>query len=451
MYPLPKGQQLWTRRKIQPARAGAATATGFPLWKTAILVGIALLYWTIILRLLLPGVGTDISVGFRTTYFAVYILTLAAVFSDPKPARDAIMASPAISALILLPLVSTLWTINPSETTNRAIAVAGSSLFGLYLAAYVPQRRALQLLAMTATLAAALSLIFIFAVPSFGIDQLPPWAGSWTGAFGHKNGLGQMSSLGVIVCLIVVLADGLKQSPIAAAGCVLNAILVVGSQSLTAQLVCAVSVVMVLTIGRFIRSFVRFGPLVAGLLLLAIIFVASTYRLEDFFELLGSLGKDPTLSSRVPLWQSLAPFMMDRFWLGFGYEAFWSDHNYAVQIVVERIKFRPWYAHNGVVELWLGLGLVGVALMSYVFLRLTALAANRLYQDETNPTWQLALVFAFQFLVQNFSESTILMRNSMFWSLLVMLAYMVGSASLTPAQKPAPSTAGNGRRKIIAK
>jgi O-antigen ligase len=259
-----------------------------------------------------------------------------------------------------------------------------------------------------------------------------------------------MSSLGVIVCLVVVLADGLKQSPVAVVGCVLNAILVAGSQSLSAQLVCAVSVVMVLTVGRFIRAFVRFGPVVAGLLLLGIIFVASTYRLEDFFELLGSLGKDPTLSSRVPLWQSLAPFMMERFWLGFGYEAFWSDSNYAVQIVVERVKFRPWYAHNGVVELWLGLGMVGLALMIFVFLRLTTLAATRLYQDETNPAWQLALVFAFQFLVQNFSESTILMRNSMFWSFLVMLAYMLGS-SLKPTQKPALATTADRRRKIIAK
>jgi exopolysaccharide production protein ExoQ len=237
----------------------------------------------------------------------------------------------------------------------------------------------------------------------------------------------------------------------AAAGCLLNTILVAGSQSLTAQLVCAVSVIMVLTIGRFIRSFVRFGPLVAGLLLLAIAFVASLYRLEDFFELLGSLGKDPTLSSRVPLWQSLAPFMLDRFWLGFGYEAFWSDNNYAVQIVVERVKFRPWYAHNGVIELWLGLGMVGLALMIYVFLRLTALAATRLYQDETNPAWQLALVFAFQFLVQNFSESTILMRNSMFWSLLVMLAYMLGSAPVTRTQRPKLMPAADRRRRIIAK
>jgi exopolysaccharide production protein ExoQ len=331
-----------------------------------------------------------------------------------------------LTALLVLPLVSTFWSINPSETINRAIAIAGSSLFGPYLAAYLPSRQTLTLLAVTATIAAAASIVLIAAVPSLGIDQLPPLAGSWTGAFGHKNMLGQMSSLGVIVCLLVVLSEGWRRAPVPATGCVLNAAPLAGSQSLTAQAICVLSVAVILLVHRFVRTIVTFGPVIVCALAVTILMLASTFSLDDIFALLASLGKDPTLSSRLPLWQSLVPFMMERFWLGHGYEAFWSDTNYAVRVVVERVHFRPWYAHNGLIELWLGLGITGAALMAYVLGRMIGQATAR-----------LAVAMIVILIMSNAMESSFPERNDRLWCLTAWLYLALPTTAAAPRREVA--------------
>jgi exopolysaccharide production protein ExoQ len=121
------------------------------------------------------------------------------------------------------------------------------------------------------------------------------------------------------------------------------------------------------------------------------------------------------------MWIALMPFMEERFWLGWGYEAFWHEANFAVRVIEAKLRFRPYYAHNGIVETWLSLGLLGVATFVLLFVSFGRRVVSALYADRITPITLAGFAFLALFFIQNVSESTILMRNSMSWVLFIVL------------------------------
>jgi exopolysaccharide production protein ExoQ len=390
------------------------------LWETVYILAASLNYWTDLLRLTFPGVDSA-SVAFRVVHFAFYGGFAMLLMRRPAVFGDMLRQLPLLVAFLVLPLVSVLWSVNAPETMTRAIALLGSSLYALYLAAQLRPLLVLRLLAWTAALAAAISLVLIFAFPSIGLMSEGEYVNVWSGAFVHKNGLGQMTALGGIISIIVLLADGVRRNPIVVCGLALNLFLLAGSRSLTSQLVFLACVALIFTLGQCLRFVVRWwvplalvsAPLVVGLV--------ATATPDHLLWVLSSTGKDATMSSRVPLWQILIGFIDDHFWLGWGYEAFFTDANFAIRVIEAKLHFKPYYSHNGYIELWLALGAVGMVMILLLFGRFAVLAVRRLYADDRNPLFLLCFVYVPVFLIQNTAEVTILQRNSMSWCLFVLL------------------------------
>jgi exopolysaccharide production protein ExoQ len=393
-----------------------------PSVETAFVLIACLVYWTDILRLLFPGDASETSAAFRLSFFAFYGISAALIARRLDLARAAVNSALPLMMLLVLPLLSTIWSIHPQETFNRSIAVIGSSAFGLYVATQIGKKRALRLLALTATLAAVFSLFLILAIPSFGITQTEEYFGTWKGAYSHKNGFGQMTALGAITCVLAVLNFNGRDRAIYLAGFVLNLVLLAGSKSLTAQILVVVCLSAIFTIGRFVGVIVRNAGLVALLTAPLLLWFFMTFNADDMLQLIVLFGKDASLTSRLPMWQALMPFVDERFWLGYGYSAFWTDGTYTVAIIAQQLHFQPFYSHNGIIELWLGLGAVGVALFAVAFIRFVYLAFALLVRDATDPIYLLSFAFSIIMILQNTAESTILQRNSLSWTLFVMLS-----------------------------
>jgi exopolysaccharide production protein ExoQ len=385
-------------------------------------VAAMLIYWTDVLRLVFPGEVGTASAAFRLTHFAIYGVVALLLAREWARCRQLIVEAPLLVLLLLLPLVSMLWSIDPQETLQRSIAVIGSSLFGIYLATQFSQLQTLRLLAVAAMLAALLSLVLIVAVPSIGITQTEEYYGTWKGAYSHKNGFGQMTALGAVVCaLLIGRVDGVTRQ-IAIVGFCLNLLLLAGSRSLTAQMLFAFSILTMFFAGTIIRFAAKnqgVALLVATALSL-LLWVA--FSVDDATGMLATFGKDANLSARWPMWQSLLPFIEQKFWLGFGYEAFWTNNNYAVAIITKQLNFRPHYGHNGIIELLLGLGALGTLLFFAVFVNFVRQAVVLLRDNPDRPLYLLGVVFALAMGIHNTFESTILQRNAMTWNLFVMLA-----------------------------
>jgi exopolysaccharide production protein ExoQ len=77
--------------------------------------------------------------------------------------------------------------------------------------------------------------------------------------------------------------------------------------------------------------------------------------------LLGLLGKDPTLTNRTVMWSELLKFDTNPIF-GAGYDSFWQGERLAV--LWDRYWWKPNEAHNGYLETYLNLGLVGLFLLA---------------------------------------------------------------------------------------
>jgi exopolysaccharide production protein ExoQ len=388
-------------------------------------VATVLIYWTDVLRLLFPGDAGGASAAFRLTHFAIYGVVIMLLIGQVARLKQLLASAPTLIVLLCLPIVSSLWSIDTQETTQRSIAVFGSSLFGIYLATEVSHLRTIKLLTIAVTLAALLSLCLIALVPSVGITQTEEYFGTWKGAYSHKNGFGQMTALGAVLCALTARFAKDNMRRIALTGFVLNLVLLAGSRSLTAQMLFVFCFLTLLCAGRIVR-FVADQPglaFVTSAVLLTLAFIA--FSADDAAGLLLVFGKDANLSARWPMWQALVPFIEQKFWLGYGYEAFWTDTNYAVSIVAKQLKFRPHYGHNGIIELMLGLGAVGTVLFLFVFGAFLCRSLALLSGAPQHPVYLFAVIFAFAMIIHNTSESTMLQRNAMTWNLFVMLAAMV--------------------------
>ena len=425
---MPTARALAQSDTTADATASAGQRTHVPTAEMVLFVAAALLYWTDILRLLFPGTdGT--SAVFRLTHFTFYGLYVLAILRALGDFRRALAQTWLLVAFLLLPMASALWSVYPEETIQRAIAVLGSSLFGYYAATQVAPLTTLRLFGVTATLAALLSIVLIVFIPSMGHMSEGEYVNVWSGAWVHKNGMGQMCGLGALICLIVLMTDGVRRNGFLIVGLAINLLLLAGSRSLTSQLVTVVSIVLLFTVGRFLRFVVRHALVIMLLAAAPIGYAAFTLTLDHVFGMLTSFGKDATLSSRLPLWQILVEFINEKFWLGFGYEAFFIEANYTTRIIESRLHFRPYYSHNGYIELWLALGAVGFAIMTALFLRFAWQSSRLLYRDERAPLFLLCFIYSPIFLLQNTAEVTILQRNSMSWTLFVMLYVCVALAS----------------------
>ena len=84
--------------------------------------------------------------------------------------------------------------------------------------------------------------------------------------------------------------------------------------------------------------------------------------LEEFLvPLLEALGKDATLTGRIPLWHLVDQAIGNRPLLGYGYQAFWTDASSDAWQIWASIGWMAPHSHNGFRGTLPGIGLVGLS------------------------------------------------------------------------------------------
>lgn len=357
----------------------------------------------------------------KAVFFVFYLLIAALLLRKYDEAYYAVCSSPLLIFFIALPVLSVLWSISPTSSFVRSITLIGSSLFGVYMAVQAKPTRIIRLLAYGSVIAAIVSFLFIGLIPSRGIAQDGPWSGTWTGVYGHKNSLGAMTALGGLITITALREYGWRRSPLLIIGLCLQLVLLVASSSLTAQVMFAAGLFSAFFLGGLLRICVRNAVFLLVAVVPIVALMVASVDSESFTSLLALLGKDPTLSSRLPIWESLVPYIQQRLWLGWGYEAFWDIASTPARIIEFRLHFRPFYAHNGLVELWLGLGLVGITVFAVLWARHLLLVCRLLYMHPNNQFYAISIALIIVLTGLNLSENTILARNNIAWVLFVMM------------------------------
>lgn len=343
-------------------------------------------------------------------------------------------AWPAVS-LVALAVLSTAWSVEGGLTVRRSYALVGSTVFALYFAARFTLREQIGVLRGVCVLLLLGSALFAVAFPSWGVDQ-DLHRGAWIGLFPGKNPLGRFAALSLL-CFVVSAKARVGHPWLSWGYCLLAGVVLVCSDSKT-SLVLACIVVILPFWGRVLRL----PPAPAALYTLLALGLAGTvggWIANNAEAVLGSLGRDSTLTGRTAIWPVAIAAAIRRFWLGYGYATFWVSPRAGVGTVWRVAGWEAIHAHNGLLEVWLDLGMLGVlfALAGLGVVAVRALQGLRRTADLSG-LWPISfLVFL---VVSNMTESTFLRHNNLYWVL-----YVAAAATLWLRARPAPRRPGTAR------
>lgn len=351
----------------------------------------------------------------RMAFYPVYLLTLLLVFLRPWSTLNAVARSGLLLLPVLLALFSQAWSIDPDASQRRAIALALTTLFAIYVASRYDWRDFIELFATTFLLVALLSLFTAIFKPSVGImHEIHP--GAWAGVFWEKNSFGMnMAKAAHLSLCAAIFVPKRRLFWLGAFGlCMMLVLLSTSKTSLMA--------VMLASGGMLALYLIRQGPRVAiPLVYFGVVFAVAIVLGIEFFPkfVFGLIGKDPTLTGRTDIWEALVAQIRHRPWLGYGYGVFWLHEDGPAYWVRQITQWEVPTAHNGWLETWLGIGLVGV--VSFALAYASALiAALRMLLKGQAAYW--ALISTLVFLLFSMSESNILQQNNLGWILFAATA-----------------------------
>jgi O-antigen ligase len=355
------------------------------------------------------------------TYMATYVAAMVfAVLSGAVP--RALIRQPLLAFLLVWPLCTALWSVDRDMTLFRTLMLVGTSVFGLFIGWHYERTALIRLLAIGVSINLMISALLIVAVPSIGIDSSAAWAGTWVGAFMHKNGFGAAVGVAVLILFYAIATStGLVRVGFLAM-LALAAVLLVGSRSATALVVTILG--LLLACGFVVWRRARGLALATGLALaLFLPLLALLLGPQDILLpfLLDALDKDVTVHGRTDIWVLVWPYITDRFWLGYGYGSFWQPGFPWSSQLEARLNYAPHYSHNGLIELWIAGGAIAVVAAVLVYLNGLARALVLALRQTAAPDAAFAFVFLISFAMRNLTEASLLQSNDFLWLLFVAL------------------------------
>jgi O-antigen ligase len=345
----------------------------------------------------------------------LYGIAILALLVHPRTLLDTPVNGKLVWAAVILAAASALWSDVPAVTLRQAGELALTTVFAYYLATRFELRDIVVLLSWGLVAVGLASAAVALELPSLGRDHLR--GDAWSGLFTTKNELGRVMALAAVVWLLrYVTRDAHRLGSAAAIG--LSTALVVLSESKTA-LVVLTGVVLILPAVIALRSRPRLvAPGVTALLAAG---AALAIWIESTPGFLARFADPALLTGRAEIWGAVWNMIREQFWLGYGLGAFWRGVEGPSALVWSASGTATQHAHNGLLDLWLALGLVGVAVVVAAFL-LAFRRACALFISADGVAGLWPVVFLSFLLLYNLTESTLLSPNTLYWILFCVVA-----------------------------
>ena len=361
----------------------------------------------------------------RLVWFPVYgVIILLGLRCLPQFIRVSAF-NPILVVCVLWCGLSMLWSIDQGVTMRRAVALLVTTIFGLVLAARYDWNGLVQRLAYVFAFLAVFTVIYTFIDPARAIMS-EIHVGAWRGGWVEKNYLGGQMTRGLMImmCAFAMRPDrGWLWVPMG----LLCFFLVIMSTSKTALLASIAAIGLFIVLRLFRRFPVLRIPVTYFFIAGVALFTVLTLVIPEV--LLQLIGKDITLTGRTDIWTALTDSIAQKPWMGYGYGVYWLDPLGPSYYVRLQLQWGIPSAHNGWMETWLSVGVVGVLLFAVLFTWTAILALNRIRRGGSE-TYFAVLAIAV-FLVFSLSESSILQQNDLSWVIFVAV-----SAKLFAFEKP---------------
>src|SRR5437867_1509875 len=339
-------------------------------------------------------------------------------------------ANGPILLFFLYGAVSVLWSDYPDVAFKRWVKALGDIVMVLVvLTDPDPSVAVKELIKRTGFLLIPISVLLIKYYPDLGRGY-----GRWTyeayytGVAFEKNGLGTLClifGLGSLWRLIG--AFGSEERPRRAGPLVAHGAVLVMALGLFGIANSATSLACFLVGGGLVaitsmRGF-ALRPMAVNIFVVGI----ASFCLFGLFlgvgtDLVEAMGRDATLTGRTVLWEELLRIPTDP-WFGSGFESFWLGER--AKLLWRHHWWHPNQAHNGYLEVFLNLGWLGVALLSFVIARGYQNVVGALHRDPE--LGKLRLAFFVIALLYNLTEAAFKMMHPV-WIIFLLAVTAVPEA-----------------------
>ncbi len=347
----------------------------------------------------------------------VFVGVFATIFPYLRRSVNLALKDKVFISLALLAAGSCLWSQFPTSTAKFALCMAGNILLSFYLGTRFRAESLLRVWIILGWICVLFCLFLCLFFPRYGVDQIAGLHNSWKGMYAQKNDCAMMTTALLIAAFYVptktMLAKFMRTLYL-----ILSVVMIVMTQArggwllLTCLLICVIGVSALQKFSTKDRLTVAFLFMVGTLLVVSLVVCYST-------QIFYFIGKDPTLTGRTTIWKMVLAAITKQPILGYGYKAFWRGLQGQSANATLGIGWIAASTHNGFLDVWLTLGIGGLALVVYSFLR-SFCDAIRCLRMGLTPYLCWCICIVMLVFILSFDETQLMQPNNLIWIMYVM-------------------------------
>jgi exopolysaccharide production protein ExoQ len=350
----------------------------------------------------------------KVLWASVYLVVLLRIIPRYRQVWSLVSSNKCFVLLLLLALYSTRWSVDPYLTLQKSIPLLLSALIGLDFARRYTLREQIRLIWMVLACVLVLGVIAQVFFPGLVPDLDYEPGGAWNGIVTNKN---TWARLIVLTGITLLSRPRPTRRSIAVVAILITMVVALLAASRSAGGLLIMGTMLLLFVGFRALRWPRM-PLVLLTLALAVTsIIAISYAVQHADEVTAKMGKDASMTGRVPIWRETFRFVKKSPVWGYGYAAFWSQNSRPGRLVREATNWDNLpHAHNGYIDLTLQLGGVGLLLYFAAYLiamkRAVLLVRRNTARQFLWPIAFLCVVFLYQL-----DEASIVTPNQLIWIL----------------------------------
>ena len=295
---------------------------------------------------------------------------------------------------VLCVAASISWSQDPILSLKRFVALMSVVFFAGYIAYNYSLEKISFVLGCTIGAAAFIGLVCALVLPDIAFISGGIRDGAFKGIFPEKNAGARINAIAIVLLLPMIR----RRNPWAMFSALCSLVAIGLAQSATGlALICAGAAsywyfltMIRLRINRSLLAF--FAATVLYGLICA--FLYGNYTL-----LLELLGRDPTLTDRMQIWELLSPFIDAQMVRGYGFGAFWSSAD--ADAFIARWGYIG-NAHSGYMETLLNGGVVQLTALGLMLVEALVKQYRAVTADQAAQYRASALVIIGLFIVTNY-------------------------------------------------
>lgn len=365
----------------------------------------------------------------RTFFIILEVLGVIVLFSRKVNWGEFVRNNKLLIFLYIYMGISVLWSDFPEVSFRRWVRSLGDILMVLIVITEINHSSAvLRLFRSMAYILIPISIILIKYYRNLGVTYDDTGAFEmWVGVTTHKNSLGQLACVSAVVLVWTLLSKYYKSNLFDIPILLISLFLLNGSKTSLSRTSFGVFIfaMVVLFILKLLKDRVKviriFTCILIPTIIIGNLLTNYLYSKDIITMVILSTGGDPTLTGRTTLWEAILQIASHHQLLGAGYGGFWIGN--LGNNLWDTFIWKPGAAHNGYIDVYVDLGLVGVTIL--IFLIIYAYKDILRSIEYESDFGKFRMMMFVMILVYNYTESSFFKPTALLWFSFLIISIKV--------------------------